>query len=500
MSVSAPASRTDDEPGGGPAPVAAVVILAAGGGTRMKSARSKLLHEIAGHSLVSYAVSAATLLQPERIVVVTGHQREQVEAHLAEVAPHVTTVVQTEQLGTGHAVQVALAGLGELHGDVLVTYGDVPMLAAETLADLVGHHRRTAAAITVLTAGVPDPAGYGRVIRDAGGLVAAVVEHRDADESQRAITEINSGIYVFEAGALRAGLDQLSPDNDQGELYLTDVLGLCREAGGLVGAYKIEDLWQVEGINDRVQLSKMNAEVNRRILDRWMRAGVTVVDPATTWVHASVDLGTDVTLLPGVTLEGATTVGAGATIGPDTTLVDVEVGEGASVIRTHGSLSVIGAGASVGPYAYLRPGTTLGAEGKIGTFVETKNAKIGAGAKVPHLTYAGDTEIGDGANIGAGVIFANYDGVTKSASRVGASSFVGSDSVLVHPVSIGDGAYVAAGSTITGDVDSGELAVSRGRQRNVAGWVARKRAGTKTAQAAEAAQQRRSAGSEGDQQ
>jgi len=278
------------------------------------------------------------------------------------------------------------------------------------------------------------------------------------------------------------------------------VLASTREAGGLVGAYKIDDLWQVEGINDRVQLSAMNAEVNRRTLLRWMTEGVTVVDPATTWVHASVDLAPDVTLLPGVTLEGATSIGTGATVGPDTTLVDVEVGEGASVVRTHGSLSVIGAGASVGPYAYLRPGTTLGAKGKIGTFVETKNAKIGAGAKVPHLTYAGDTEIGDGANIGAGVIFANYDGVTKSASRVGASSFVGSDSVLVHPVTIGDGAYVAAGSTITGDVDSGELAVSRGRQRNVAGWVARKRAGTKTAQAAEAAQQRRSAGSEGDQQ
>jgi bifunctional UDP-N-acetylglucosamine pyrophosphorylase/glucosamine-1-phosphate N-acetyltransferase len=334
---------------------------------------------------------------------------------------------------------------------------------------------------------VPDPTGYGRIVRDVDGVVTGIVEHRDADDEQRAIDEINSGTFVFDADVLRSALERLAPTNDQGELYLTDVLTIAREAGQPVGAYAIDDLWQTEGVNDRVQLSRMNAEVNRRILLQWMLAGVTVVDPASTWVHATVDLAPDVTLLPGTSLEGATSVAAGATIGPDTTLVDVEIGENATVTRTHGSLSVIGAQASVGPFAYLRPGTVLGVSGKIGTFVETKNARIGAGAKVPHLTYAGDTEIGPGANIGAGTIFANYDGVTKSASTVGRNSFVGSDSVLVHPVTIGDGAYVAAGSTITTDVGPGELAVSRGRQRNVTGWVARKRAGTKTAQAAEAA-------------
>jgi bifunctional UDP-N-acetylglucosamine pyrophosphorylase / glucosamine-1-phosphate N-acetyltransferase len=254
-----------------------------------------------------------------------------------------------------------------------------------------------------------------------------------------------------------------------------------------VAALLIEDVWQTEGVNDRIQLSRMNAEVNRRILHRWMREGVTVVDPASTWVHASVDLARDVILLPGTSLEGATSVAAGARIGPDTTLIDVEVGENAVVTRTQASLSVIGPGANVGPFAYLRPGTTLGAGGKIGTFVEAKNARIGAGAKAPHLSYLGDAVIGEGANIGAGVIFANYDGVRKSTTTVGAYSFVGSNSVLAAPVEVADGAYIAAGSTITGNVGPGDLGVSRGRQRNVSGWVARKRAGTKTARAAEAA-------------
>ena len=456
----------------------------------MKSSRSKLLHEIAGHSMLSYAVTAATTLQPEHVVVVIGHLRDQVAAHLAEIAPHVLTAVQEEQLGTGHAVQVALDQLADLTGDVIVTYGDVPMLTGETLTALLEEHRATRAAATVLTAEVPDPTGYGRILRDADGMVTGIVEHRDADETQRNIAEINSGIYVFDVTALRSALTDLAPSNDQGELYLTDVLAVVREAGKSVGAYLIDDVWQTEGVNDRVQLWQMNAELNRRILRRWMLEGVTVVDPASTWVHSSVDLGPDVILLPGTSLEGATSVAAGARIGPETTLIDVEVGENAVVTRTHASLSVIGPGASVGPYAHLRPGTTLGVGGKIGTFVETKNARIADRAKAPHLSYLGDAVIGEGANIGAGVIFANYDGVRKSTTTVGAYSFVGSNSVLAAPVEVADGAYIAAGSTITGDVAPGDLAVSRSRQRNVSGWVARKRAGTKTARAAEAAQQR----------
>ena len=472
-------------------PVAAVVILAAGEGTRMKSSRSKLLHEIAGHSMLSYAVTAATTVQPEHIIVVVGHLRDQVEAHLAEIAPHVLTAVQEEQLGTGHAVQVALGQLADLSGDVIVTMGDVPMLTGETLTALLLEHRQQDAAATVLTAKVPDPTGYGRILRDTEGLIIGIVEHRDADDAELEITEINSGIYVFDAATLRSALTELAPSNDQRELYLTDVLTVVREAGKPVGAYFIDDVWQTEGINDRIQLSRMNAEVNRRILQHWMREGVTVVDPASTWVHASVDLASDVILLPGTSLEGATSVAAGARIGPDTTLVDVEVGENAVVTRTQASLSVIGRGANVGPFAHLRPGTTLGAGGKIGTFVETKNARIGAGAKAPHLSYLGDAVIGEGANIGAGVIFANYDGLSKSTTTVGAHSFVGSNSVLAAPVEVADGTYIAAGSTITDDVGPGDLAVARSRQRNVPGWVAQKRPGTKTARAAEAAQEQK---------
>jgi bifunctional UDP-N-acetylglucosamine pyrophosphorylase/glucosamine-1-phosphate N-acetyltransferase len=283
---------------------------------------------------------------------------------------------------------------------------------------------------------------------------------------------------------LRTGLQEVTADNAQAELMLTDVVGIARGFGRTVGAHLIDDLWQTEGVNDRVQLSRLGREMNRRILERWMRAGVTVPDPATTWVHASVDLAPDVTLLPGTSLEGATSVRTGAVIGPDTTLVDVEVDERATVTRTQGSLSVIGPDASVGPFAYLRPGTVLGAGGKIGTFVETKNARIADRAKVPHLTYAGDAVIGEGANIGAGTIFANYDGVEKNTSHVGRSAFVGSNSVLVAPVRVGDGAYVAAGSTVISDVEPGQLAVARGQQRNINGWVARKRAGTASARAA----------------
>lgn len=471
------------------ATLAAVIILAAGGGTRMKSTRPKFLHSVGGRSILHRVLDAATALEPEHIAVVVGHGRDQVEAHLDEVAPHAVRVPQgDEAYGTGYAAQCAIAGLPELHGDIVITVGDAPLQTGDALAALVAAHRSAGAVATVLTATAPDPTGYGRIVRGADGAVVAIVEHKDATEAQRAIDEINSGIFVFAADTLRDGLSKISTDNAQGELMLTDVVKIATDNHQPVAAHRVDDFWLTEGVNDRVQLGRLNAELNRRTCERWMRAGVTIVDPATTWIHDTVDLQPDATVLPGTSLEGATSIGAGATIGPDTTLVDVEVGPGATVIRTHGSLAVIGAEASVGPFAYLRPGTELGVKGKIGTFVETKNAIIGAGAKVPHLTYAGDTTIGEGANIGAGTIFANYDGVNKTSSSVGRHSFVGSGTVLVHPRTVADGTYVAAGSTITNDVEPGELAVARGRQRNIPGWVARKRAGTKTAEAAEQAE------------
>ena len=467
--------------------VTAVVILAAGAGTRMKSATAKVLHTLAGRSMLHYAVDAANAVQPEHLVVVVGHQREQVIAHLAEIAPHAVTAVQEEQNGTGHAVQVGVAALPSATGTIVVISGDVPLLTGETLTTLVEKHAAEGNAMTLLTSQPTDPTGYGRIVRD-GDQCARIVEQRDASPAELLIGEINAGTYVFDGATLGAGLGELRTDNAQREVYLTDMVAWTRARGGRVVPWLLGDAWQAEGVNDRVQLAAVGRELNTRLVEKWQRAGVTVVDPHTTWIHHDVDLAQDVTILPNTHLEGATSVESGAVIGPDTTLSDVEVGAGATVSRTQASLSVIGPKASVGPFAYLRPGTVLGENGKIGTFVETKNAKIAPEAKVPHLTYCGDAVIGEGVNIGAGTIFANYDGEHKHTSTVGNWSFVGSNTVLVAPVHIGDGVYVAAGSTVTSDVGPGELAVARGLQRNIPGWVARKKAGSKTAAAAEAAQ------------
>ena len=472
----------------GPNQLAAVIVLAAGEGTRMKSDTPKVLHRIGGRTLLGHAIAAARAVDPQHLAVVVRHGRDLVAAHVAQVDPKAVIADQDDVPGTGRATECALEHLpADLAGTVLVTYGDVPLLAGETLHALVEEHISTASAVTVVTAHLDDPTGYGRVLRDADGSVAGIVEQKDATEEQRAIQEINSGIYAFDAGVLRAALAKVGTDNAQGEKYLTDVLAIARIGGGRVSAHLVDDLWQTEGVNDRVQLARMGKELNRRTAERWMREGVTIVDPATTWIDADVTIGRDATIRPNTQLLGATTIGAGATIGPDATLTDTEVGERAEVKRTEANLAVIGPEATVGPFSYLRPGTRLGARGKIGGFVETKNATIGEGAKVPHLTYAGDATIGEGANIGAGTIFANYDGVAKHHTTVGRHSFVGSDTVIVAPVTIADGAYVGAGSALTEDVGPGQIAVARGRQRNIDGWVARARAGTKTAEAAEEA-------------
>jgi bifunctional UDP-N-acetylglucosamine pyrophosphorylase / glucosamine-1-phosphate N-acetyltransferase len=479
----------------GPDQLAAVIVLAAGEGTRMKSDTPKVLHRIGGRTLLGHAIAAARAVDPQHLAVVVRHGRDLVAAHVVEVDPEAVVADQDEVPGTGRATECALEHLpSDLSGTVLVTYGDVPLLAGETLHALVEEHTTTRSAVTVITAHLDDPTGYGRILRDDDGSVAGIVEQKDASEEQRSIREINSGIYAFDAAVLKDALEHVGTDNAQGEKYLTDVLAIARTQGGRVSAHLIDDLWQTEGVNDRVQLARLGKELNRRITERWMRDGVTIVDPATTWVDADVTIGRDATIRPNTQLLGATTIGPGATIGPDTTLTDTEVGERADVRRTEANLAVIGPEATVGPFSYLRPGTELGRKGKIGGFVETKNTTIGDGAKVPHLTYAGDATIGEGANIGAGTIFANYDGVAKHHTTVGRHSFVGSDTVLIAPVNIADGAYVGAGSALTGDVEPGQIAVARGRQRNVDGWVARARAGTRTAKAAEEAL----AGHEGD--
>ncbi|SFB47520.1 bifunctional UDP-N-acetylglucosamine pyrophosphorylase / Glucosamine-1-phosphate N-acetyltransferase [Amycolatopsis marina] len=468
------------------------LILAAGEGTRMRSATPKVLHPIAGRPLVEHAVRAAAGLDPDHLVVVVGHGRDAVRGHLDTVSKaldrSVGTAVQESQNGTGHAVSCALAELpADLTGTVLVSYGDVPLLDTETLAALLAEHRQGGNAVTVLTAVLADPSGYGRILRDGDGKVTGIVEQKDASEEQLAVTEINSGVYAFDATVLADGLSRLSTDNAQGELYLTDVLGIARADGRPVGALVVDDPWLTEGVNDRVQLATLGAELNRRIVRRWQREGVTVTDPATTWLGADVKLARDVVLAPGVQLHGATTVGEGAHIGPDSTLTDVTVGEGATVVRTHGSDSVLAAGAKVGPFAYLRPGTRLGENGKIGTFVETKNADIGPGSKVPHLTYVGDATIGERSNIGCSSVFVNYDGVNKHHTTIGSHVRLGSDNMLVAPVTVGDGAYSGAGTVIRRNVPPGALAVSGAPQRNIEDWVVRRRPGTPAAEAAEAA-------------
>jgi bifunctional UDP-N-acetylglucosamine pyrophosphorylase/glucosamine-1-phosphate N-acetyltransferase len=467
---------------------AAVIVLAAGEGTRMKSTTPKVLHRIGGTTLLGHAVRAARQTGAEHVSVVVRHERDRVVEFCTAFDAGLLIADQDDVKGTGRATECGLAVLpADLAGTVLVTYGDVPLLTGETLVALTEAHVASGSAVSVVTAHVADPTGYGRIVRDTDGHVARIVEHKDACAEERAITEINSGIYAFDAGMLRAALAQVGTDNAQGEKYLTDVVQVARESGKPVSAHVVDDPWQTEGVNDRVQLAQLGRILNERVCERHLRAGVTIIDPATTWIDVDVSIGQDTTVLPGTQLLGATSIGSDAVIGPEVTLTDTEVGDGAEVTRAVANLAVIGAGATVGPYSYLRPGTRLGAKGKIGGFVETKNAEIGEGAKVPHLTYAGDVTIGEGANIGAGTIFANYDGVAKHHSTVGAHSFVGSQTVVISPVTVGDGAYVAAGSALTGDVEPGQIAVARGKQRNVDGWVARARAGTRTAEAAERA-------------
>jgi bifunctional UDP-N-acetylglucosamine pyrophosphorylase/glucosamine-1-phosphate N-acetyltransferase len=466
---------------------AAVIVLAAGEGTRMKSQTPKVLHELCGRALVDHMLAAARDLGPERLIVVIGHALEQVGGHLATTSPDAHAVVQEEQRGTGHAVRTVLEEVGTIAGTVLVTYGDVPLLRTQTLATLLEKHAADGNAVTVLTAEVPDPTGYGRIIRDYSGSVLEIVEEKDADAEQRAVKEMNSGIYAFDGLLLADAVKRVSTHNAQGEEYLTDVLAILRGDGHRVGACVADDYVEVEGVNDRVQLAFARKVLNQRLLERHMRAGVTIIDPGSTWIDVDVRIAQDTVIHPGTQLHGRTVIETGAEVGPATTLTDTFVGENAVVRNAVCDSAAIGPEASVGPYCYLRPGTVLGRKSKAGTFVEMKNTKVGERSKVPHLTYAGDATIGEDANIGASTVFVNYDGVNKHHTTVGDGAFVGCDTMLIAPVTVGDGAYTGAGSVIVNDVPPGAIGVARAPQRNVEKWVLRKRAGTKSAAAAERA-------------
>ncbi len=453
--------------------VGAVIIMAAGKGTRMKSATPKVRHEVCGRPMIEYPVLAAQNAGASNVVVVTGP-----DDRLDDLLPDGARVaVQREARGTGDAVRSAAAELGDAD-QVIVLSGDVPLVDDEFIRDLARRQRDTGAAIVVVTAHLDDPTGYGRIVRAADGGVERVAETKtagDATAGELAISEVNAGIYAFDRLKLFRALEQVTADNAQGEYYLPDVLPIMRAAGESAVAFELESPDIMLGVNSRADLAAVAEAMRRRIILGHQIAGVTVVDPSTTWIDSAVAIGGDTTIEPGSYLRGATTIGDGATIGPHSTLTDCRVDDGATVIHSYLVEATVGPGAQVGPFAYLRPGARLAEGAKAGTFVEIKNSEIGAGAKVPHLSYVGDADIGEDSNLGAATITANYDGKHKHRTTIGKGVRTGVDTTLVAPVSVGDGAYTGAGSVITRDVPEDALAVARERQKNIEDYAKRKR-------------------------
>ena len=428
-------------------------VLAAGKGTRMKSNRAKVLHTICGVPMVNYTISALEPIETQRTLVVVGHQADEVKAVLP---PNVDPVLQEEQKGTGDAVRVALEAIDEEEGILLVVNGDGPLISSRTLAGLIERHRSAGVGATVLVAELDDATGLGRVMEDAG--VVRIVEERDATEAEKEIRLVNLGLYAFELPEIRHALELIGAENNQGELYLTDALEIIGKKSRAV-TYRVKSLEEANLVNDRAHLALAEEIVRRRILDEHMRRGVTVRDPASTHIEASVEIGRDTVILPGTFLRGETKIGSDCVIGPSTDLLDTVVDDGALVEHSVGRGAVIGAGASVGPYAYIRPGTVLGEASKVGAYCEIKNAQVGTGSKVPHLSYIGDAEIGEGVNLGAGTITANYDGKNKYRTKIEDGVFTGINTNLIAPVTIGENAYLGAGSVVNKDIPPGKLAV-----------------------------------------
>lgn len=452
---------------------ATALILAAGEGTRMKSSLPKVAHRVLGIPMVSHVISAARAGGISRVVVVTGHGADAVEDLLAN--EDVAFARQAEQLGTGHAVACALESTGALEGPVVVLAGDVPLIRPETVARLVETQRRTNAACVLLTAVFSDPTGYGRIMRSETGAVTAIVEHKDLAPDHVSVNEVNVGMYCFDGAALSAHLHRLENANAQGEYYLTDLVALFVAEGLGVEAVVTEDTDESHGVNSRVQLAQVSKVMQRRVNEQHMLGGVTMTDPDLVWIAPGVSIGRDTTIEPMTFLMGATTIGEGCTLGPDTRITDTAVGNGCVVDSSIVVGSSLADGVTVGPRAYLRPGTTMAEGSKAGTSVELKNAVIGPRTKVPHLSYIGDAEIGADANIGAGTITCNYDGFRKHRTTIGAGAFIGSDTMLIAPVNVGPGAVTGAGSAIARDVPADALGVERTEQRNVNGWAEARR-------------------------
>ena len=463
-----------------------VVVLAAGEGTRMKSKSAKVLHEIAGRTIIENLLAAVKPLEAKNLTVVVGSHKDEVVDHLAKVAPKAKTVFQEKRDGTGGAAQLALAS-HKGDGTVLILAGDTPLLTTQTLQEFIEVHQTQKNKASVLTALLPDPTGYGRIIRGDDGVILKIVEEKDATDSEKDIDEINTGVYLFESKVLSAVISKIQSNNSQKELYLTDVISLLNDQKESVHAIVSNDYTETLGINDRTQLAECAAIMRDRINNQHMLAGVSIIDPTTTWIDAGVKIEADVVIYPSSAISGETVIKSGAIIGPRTTLVDCEVGSAASVIESFATKSVIGAGAKVGPYTYLRKGTVLDSDSKAGAFVEIKNSTVGKGSKVAHLSYVGDAQIGQESNIGAATVFVNYDGEKKHQTKIGDQVRIGSDTMLVAPVTIGDGAYTAAGSVINEDVPAGAIGIGRARQVNILGWVLKKRKDSKSAAAAKKA-------------
>jgi bifunctional UDP-N-acetylglucosamine pyrophosphorylase/glucosamine-1-phosphate N-acetyltransferase len=453
-----------------------IVVLAAGKGTRMRSALPKVLHTIAGLPLLDHVLRAAVTLQPATTTVVVGHEAGLVRAHLEQRWPGVTTVLQEPQLGTGHALLSTEPALAGQSGTVVLLSGDVPLLSPASLGALVARHRDSNAAATVVTAMVERPFGYGRILR-AGGEIARIVEERDATHEERDIKEINAGIYAFELDTLFASLRDIGAENAQREYYLPDLVSVFRRQRKAVTTWTISNAAEIRGINSRSELADVGRILRQQKLEELMAAGVTLVDPETTYVDVDVQVGPDSIIHPGVHLEGVTRIGSGSIIHAGTRIADTVIGDRV-VVLDHCLLirAQLADNCLVGPFAHLRPDTVLGAGAKVGNFVELKKTTLGAGAKANHLAYVGDATVGEKSNIGAGTITCNYDGVGKHQTIIGRGAFVGSNSTLVAPLTIGDGAYIAAGSAITEDVPADALALGRSRQETKPEWAAKRRA------------------------
>lgn len=450
------------------------IILAAGMGTRMKSEMPKVIHKVCGKELVRWVIGASRKAGADSVVAIIGHKADMVRPLIEDEAK---IAIQAEQLGTGHAVMQAIEYIKQAKGAVVVLNGDTPLITADTIKSAIKYHNEQGNSATVITAELEDATGYGRIVRGSDGSVLRIVEQKDASEEEKKIREINSGMYVFDSEALVGALAKLTPNNAQGEYYLTDTLEILRGEGKKIGGYTIEDNDEIRGINNRVQLSEAEDIMQRRINTEHMLNGVTIVNPSSVFIGADVEIGMDTVIASNVTLSGKTKIGKGCIVEMGCRIEDSELSDGVSVVNSVILKSRIGEGTNVGPFAYVRPGCKVGKNVKVGDFVEIKNVTIDDGTKISHLTYLGDTDIGSNVNFGCGTVTCNYDGKDKFRSKIGNDVFVGCNTNLVSPVTVGDGAYIAAGSTITDDIPESNLAIARSRQVNKDNWKGNKYTG-----------------------